>query len=291
MQALDLVRASRREINPSIRLIPADAFSIEQLTAAYNQTRVDYLVPMPMNAARLAEYIYVYNIDMQRSLVAIDNDQIMGLGMLGARPGRAWITRLGVLPAKRRRGTGEALMRGLLAAAQQCRPDLVILEVIKNNTPAHLLFLKLGFLETRELLVLRRPPGPPIYPAVGQTRRFDQAEALTRLADRPVAPAWTQETASFTKANDISGLWLTLADGECGWLVFQHQRFILSRLVLHTEQGDPALVGRALLAHLYQHFPDFDTHAENIAADDPHMPALHEAGFVESFRRIEMHLQ
>lgn len=36
--------------NDEIRLIPTSQFTIEQLTAIYNQTRVDYLVPMPMNA-------------------------------------------------------------------------------------------------------------------------------------------------------------------------------------------------------------------------------------------------
>ena len=41
----------------AIKLIPASEFSIEQLAAIYNQTRVDYMVPMPMNAARLADYV------------------------------------------------------------------------------------------------------------------------------------------------------------------------------------------------------------------------------------------
>ena len=40
--------------------------------------------------------------------------QSMGLAMLGVRPGRTWVTRLGVLPNRRRRGTGEALVRALL---------------------------------------------------------------------------------------------------------------------------------------------------------------------------------
>ena len=46
------------EISSALQIVPASSFSIEQLVAAYNQTRVDYLVPMPMNAARLAEYIH-----------------------------------------------------------------------------------------------------------------------------------------------------------------------------------------------------------------------------------------
>src|SRR5450756_913907 len=76
------------EIDTSLQLVPASSFSIHQLVAAYNQTRVDYLVPMPMNAARLAEYIHVYDVDLDRSQVAVEGDQILGLAMLGVRPGR-----------------------------------------------------------------------------------------------------------------------------------------------------------------------------------------------------------
>ena len=39
----------------SIEIIPADRFTVQELVDLYNQTRVDYLVPMPMNAERLAE--------------------------------------------------------------------------------------------------------------------------------------------------------------------------------------------------------------------------------------------
>ena len=66
-----------------MKLIPADQFTIEQLTEAYNQTRVDYIVPMPMNAARLQEYIDVYDVELAASWVAVnEQDEPLGLGML-----------------------------------------------------------------------------------------------------------------------------------------------------------------------------------------------------------------
>jgi hypothetical protein len=52
-------------------------------------------------------------------------------------------------------------MRALLSATDQLRIGYTCLEVITHNTPAHTLLLKLGFMETHELLILRRPPGPP----------------------------------------------------------------------------------------------------------------------------------
>ena len=140
-----------------MEIVPADRYTFEQLTEAYNQTRVDYLVPMPMNVARLREYAHVYDVNMAGSCVAVEGMTMLGLGMLGVRDGRAWITRLGVLPSGRRKGVGNALMAKLLEQAQQRGIDTVWLEVIKGNVPAHNLFRKFGFEETRELIVATRP--------------------------------------------------------------------------------------------------------------------------------------
>ena len=84
-------------------LLPASAFSYQELTDAYNHTRVDYLVPMPMNAKKLQAYVENYDIDLDASAVAIDGQEVLGLAMLGVREGRGWITRLGIINRLRRR--------------------------------------------------------------------------------------------------------------------------------------------------------------------------------------------
>jgi ribosomal protein S18 acetylase RimI-like enzyme len=280
----------------AFQLVPACQFTIEQLTAAYNQTRVDYLVPMPMNAARLADYIHVYDVDLDRSFVAVADGQTLGLGMLGVRPGRTWITRLGVLPVRRRRGVGRAITQALLGASEALGAGLTLLEVIKNNDPAYNLFVACGFQVTRELVVLRRPPGPPPQPPAGEVRRLDRAEVQARLAQRPPGASWVTQTESLLRAEGLMGLALSLPDGGQGWLIFQQQRHgrflvILSRLTLHTEQGDPVVVGRELLAHLHHRYPELDTHTENIPISDPHLPPFFDLNYVEAFRRIEMRRQ
>ena len=129
----------------SIELVKASSYSIEELTESYNQTRVDYMVPMPMNAARLAEYIHIYDIDLEQSLVALDGEQMLGLGMLAVRKGRSWITRLGLVANTRGKGIGRKVMEGLLANSEALSIPLTMLEVIKGNEPAHNLFRSLGF--------------------------------------------------------------------------------------------------------------------------------------------------
>jgi ribosomal protein S18 acetylase RimI-like enzyme len=273
----------------NIRLLPTSQFTIEELTEAYNQTRIDYMVPMPMNAARLVSYVKNYDVDMERSWVALDGDQILGLGMLGVRSGRTWVTRLGVLPNRRRRGTGEALVHNLMETTRALGRPLSILEVIKGNTPAHQLFAKVGFHKTRELVILRRPPGLPRIDPSGQPNWLEMDESLDLLCRHPVRPAWTNELESYLNAGDMHGLAVDLGSAGRGWMTFRKQKFLLSHFVLHTETGDPQQVAAALAAHLYNRYHHIDTYIENLPLDDPHLPVLRKLGFFEVFRRIEMH--
>jgi ribosomal protein S18 acetylase RimI-like enzyme len=296
-------QAVRRQSEPdtplagsSVKALPASRFSWDELVNAYNQTRIDYIVPMPMNVSRLREYVRDYDVDLTRSVVAVEANQILGLAMLGARPGRAWVTRLGVLPGRRQRGIGQLLMDQLLAQAQRLKASCVMLEVIKGNEPAYQLFRKLGFQDTRELLVLRRPPGPPTWrngssgPRGYAVEIVDSQQAVELVGRCCSQPSWLNEAPSLANAGHIAGLRVELADGGRGWLVYHHTVFQLTHLVLQAEAGDPQAVGQALLHALYTRHPAHDTIAENVAVDDPLLLALQELHYLEAFRRIEMRL-
>ncbi len=97
---MDCIDTSKRATTRTV-LRRASAFTVEELVNAYNQTRVDYIVPMPMNVRRLNEYIHNYDVKLEHSAVAMSGEQILGLSMLGVRPGHCWCTRLGVLPGRR----------------------------------------------------------------------------------------------------------------------------------------------------------------------------------------------
>jgi ribosomal protein S18 acetylase RimI-like enzyme len=273
----------------TIDLIPTNAFTVEELTEAYNHTRVDYLVPMPMNANKLQEYIKNYDIDMEASAVAIDGHEVLGLAMLGVRPGRGWITRLGVIRSNRRRGTGTALVNHLIEQARKKSLDYIIVEVIKNNKPAHNLFSTAGFVPTRDLLVLRRPPGlPTSQPLEAEIEVLGYDAAVELLAQRHSTPSWVDEKESLLNAGNLAALRARLNNGGMGWLVYQNTVFQLGRLVLQTEAGNPVEVARTLLFHLYMYHPAQDTKTENLPLDDPHWPAFKEIGYLEMFRRTEM---
>jgi ribosomal protein S18 acetylase RimI-like enzyme len=284
-----LTAPSARDVASAVTLLPTCQFTYEELVAAYNQTRVDYIVPMPMNATRLREYVHNYDVDIKASIVAVDERQILGLAMLGVRPGHTWVTRLGVLPVKRRRGTGQLLMEHLIAHSRHLGMPYVTLDVIKHNDPAYYLFLKLGFRDVRELLVIRRPPGPPAVAARSYSvEALDYCRAMELLRWRRDIPSWLCETESLVNAGGLAALRVELANGGWGWLVYQQTIFQLSRLVLQVEAGDPHLVALALLHALHVRHPALDAKSEDLPIDSPYWPALQEMGYLESFRRIEM---
>ncbi len=277
----------------TIEIIPADRFTLQELTDLYNQTRVDYLIPMPMNADRLGEYVHDFDVDLQHSSVARNSDgQVLGLSMLGIRGSIAWITRLGVLPASRRTGAGSALMDCMLENAAALGMDEIHLEVIKNNEPAYNLFRKKGFVESGNYLVMRHAPRPMLNPPQGEVAWLGFESALKRLESYPRHLTWINAAQSMRNSANTEGLHIRLHNGDSGWLVYRNTKFTLrstlSHLIMHTEQGDPNEVGRQLLSHLHNHYPHHDTYAENILENDPHLPAFQALGYFTNFSRIEM---
>ena len=277
----------------TIELLSAQRFTMQELTELYNQTRVDYLVPMPMNAERLAEYVHDFDIDLTHSCVARSADGgMLGLSMLGVRRNKAWITRLGVLPASRRTGAGSALMDFMLEGAASQGLKETDLEVIKNNLPAYNLFLQKGFAETSEYLVMRRAPHPATEPLQGRVSWLDTEEATDTVRSYPSHLTWINAYESMRNSPNVQGMKLELPNGSTGWLVYRNTKFTLrstlSHLIMHTEHGDPHEVGTQLLPNLHNRYPHHDTYAENISQNDPHLSAFQASGYFTNFSRIEM---
>jgi ribosomal protein S18 acetylase RimI-like enzyme len=277
-----------------LKAVPANQFTIEELTDIYNQTRMDYIVPMPMNAKRLAEYIHVYSGDLSASCVIVDDDGPCGLGILGVRPNRAWITRLGVVAEKRKSGAGRLIMDFLIESAQNKGINTIWLEVIQGNKPAHNMFNRYGFKKTRELLVIRRPPNfvsddiAELDAFIEDIEPIARGVALDLLTHRRERPNWLNETESMENVANLGALMIRCQDGCGGWASFDVGKFQLTRIVVEVTCGDPVLVSAALLRAIHRHYPTKDTVIENIAADDPKWPGFQKLGYFDSFRRVEM---
>jgi GNAT superfamily N-acetyltransferase len=274
-----------------MEIIPADRFTFEELTEAYNQTRVDYLVPMPMNVARLREYAHAHNVRLASSYVAIHGHTMLGLGMLGLRQQRSWITRLGVLPSGRRRGVGQALLEALVTESIHQQRQQIWLEVIKGNKPAHRLFSKFGFHETRELIVARRAPGVQAKSMatldVRRVTNLNHEDALILLAHRKKRPNWLNETETMYNLRNLSALLVELHNGGRGWVTYHAGLLQLTRINVEVVTGDPVEVTATVLQVLHRRHKRQDAIAENILSDEL-WEGYQKAGYFDVFRRLEM---
>jgi GNAT superfamily N-acetyltransferase len=78
-------------------------------TAAYE----GYVVPMHIDEAALAWMQEKFDFDLDASRIAFLEGEPVGLANLAVRGPDAWVGGIGVVPAARRTGAGEALMRAL----------------------------------------------------------------------------------------------------------------------------------------------------------------------------------
>ena len=273
------------------RCVPASDYTYEELTDIYNQTRVDYIVPMPMNAKRMREYVNNYDVDLPSSVVAMYDDTITGVGMLGLRDNRAWITRLGIIPTGRRLRNGSFLMDALIDQARRNDADVIQLEVIDGNEPAYNMFVKYGFQETRKLAIIRRPPSPPQFenplPAANIITLTDD-EIMHCLANRPSGMSWVEETPSMVKTEKLFGYRLEAQNGESGWIVFYSSAFQMGNFVVDATSDSYNDIVLSLLHNLHRRHGIKDTKIENVPLDHPLLELFKQAGYIESFRRIEM---
>ena len=132
-----------------MRLVPAEAFSVEELAALFTRGYEGYFVPIQVDAATMSAYIESWDIDLERSRIALVDDAPAGIANLAVRGERGWIAGIGVVPEARRRGIGRALMKAILAQS----PPIVSLEVIDKNASAIALYQQLGFQVRRTLEV------------------------------------------------------------------------------------------------------------------------------------------
>lgn len=270
--------------------VPTSTYDFTQLADIYNRAREDYIVPMPMNPKRMQEYVSSYDISLDSSFVALakDDEEVDGICMLGVRDERTWITRLGVIPSRRRRKSGEFLMRAEMDESRRIGKKFMQLEVIKGNDPAHRLFLKLGFVPTRELLVIRRPPSTLNHDLIPkmEIEPIPDEMIFSLLEERDDKAAWTEETPSLRNAGNMKGLRVRLESGERGWIIFQRSPFQLSHFVLAAQCSEEMMA--ALIAAVHSQHPLQDTKIENLASLHPTWPVYKRMGYMIAFERIEM---
>lgn len=251
---------------------------------------------MPMTPARLKEYIDTYDVNLPASCVVIDGEEpelIMGLGMLGVRENRSWITRVGVLPYTRKLGAGSHIIDELILTSEKLGIEFTWLEVISGNEPAHRLFVRNRFKQTRELMVLRRPPGTKIeaegeLPSPKTIETIDRTAAIQQMVFEDERPNWLNQSETFQNVSKLEVRKLVFANGWEGWVFYEKTLLQLKRVFVQVLSGPADKVTARVLAWLHREFPMPDAACENFEVNDPRIQGYLRVGYFESFRRIEM---
>ena len=280
-----------------LTLQPAARFSHRRLTELLNQAYAGYFIPVQFDAIQLAMMCDDMDVDLARSLVAVVDSVPagtsvgtavgvpVGMALLSVRGSEGWVSAVGVCPAWRRRGVGRTILQRIQRDAREAGLDVLRLEVLEQNQAGVGLYRSLGFSITRDLLVLKRPPG------------FDHPEPLRRLDLRLVRPqkllmsyaefhdidpSWQRRLRSLQKrASRIQGQALFQDGRLAGYVLFQTQTEVILVLDLAVDPEVPDRVGtaRRLLFSLHAESPALGGYIINVPAEDPLLSAFTGLGY------------
>jgi GNAT superfamily N-acetyltransferase len=242
----------------------------ELFTAAYE----GYVFPFRVDEPLLATMEEAFDFDVDAGRIAYRDDEPVGLGNLGVRGEDAWIGGVGVVPAARRSGVGEALMRALHERARDRGVRRVWLEVIFENAGAHALYAKLGYRPVRDVDVWFLPIAEG---GESVAHEVSTDEAHTRIRElRNEREPWQRADETVVNYGDCRGL--ATDDGAAVY------RLSGENVQLLQLAGQ----ARALLRELQCLGP---VSMLNLPENDPVAPAFRELGGSVRVRQHEMLLE
>lgn len=244
------------------------------LTDVLNRAFSGYIVPLQITTDDLDSMIERDDILLDRSLVAYDAGNAVGVALVAIRPGRGGtrtrLASMGVAPEGRRNGTGRLLLRRVIDAARTGGSRTLQLEVFVNNAPARTLYESAGFVPIRRLLGFSVPAVPIRASASGDValRPATSRELLPIFAacvgaEPPdAAPPWQLDAPALLRFGPPSALYVvdaSAAGGAVGYLILGQTRpaaglVHLGILPAWRRQG---LATTALVAALRRH-PDVE---------------------------------
>jgi ribosomal protein S18 acetylase RimI-like enzyme len=235
-----------------------------------NAAFAGYFVPFHVDEAAVTRMTEWFDLDLDASRIAFRDGEPVGFGMLGIRGEDAWIGGVGVVPAARRAGIGDALMRALHEEARAHGVRRVWLEVIVENTGALDLYDKLGYELVQDVEVWTLPGTDAELEA-----REVPAEEVRALIPHRHEP-WQRADGTLAHYDDVRGL--VTDDGAMLFCVRS------TSAQLQQYAGEPEPLIRALRTFK-------DVYILNLPENDPAADVLHELGGTVTVRQHEMLLE
>src|SRR3954453_12282778 len=186
-----------------IALRPATSLTLAALAELFTPAYEGYVLPFVIDEPTLRFMVDAFDIDLEASRIAYSNGEPIGLVNLAIRADEAWIGGIGVVPAARRQGVAEGLMRAAHDEARARGVGRVWLGVMEQNEGAFRLYEKLGYEVVREVEVwtLAEDSAP------GLAREVSASEANARIrALRTAREPWQRSDATLAHYDDALGL-------------------------------------------------------------------------------------
>ena len=251
----------------TVEVRPASSLDLERLAGLFNEAYSDYFVPISLDPPTLVLISELWDIDLDASRVAGEE----AFALLGVRGDRGWIGGMGVVPAARRRGHGEAVMRRVIEEARARGLREVSLEVLVQNEPARRLYEKLGFEFVRELEIWELGAV-----AGGDAQEISLDEALAEIRSRRTShEPWQRAdaTVDHLRSHDPPPIGLAVDGGAA---IVRLSGDHSSILQLAADDPRPLLAAVTPLIWL------------NVPAEDPASRALSELGARVSEHQLEL---
>jgi len=287
-----------------LRFLPASSFALGALADIFTRSFENYFYPGATTVEVLARRARHESLDLHRSLVMLDGEEIVGQAMIGLRGDHAWCGGFGVMLPFRGRGLARPLAEAMLHQARQAGARTFSLEVLTRNERAFRTYTGAGFRTRRDLLILERRGTEPttdhrtgtIYRAPTtdhQTGCSDAGRSVVevapvRLLERfaplhPVPATWQRDLPSLLVQSGLSGLAVPAGDTISAYVLYRAGADGSARIAdlgaTDVAQAD------ALLAALQARFTRLAT--VNEPGDSPLIAAFESAGFVETDRQHE----
>ncbi|MFN2283392.1 MAG: GNAT family N-acetyltransferase [Anaerolineae bacterium] len=263
----------------SVDLVPATALSYDRLTFLINQAYMNYYLPVWIDAAQFARMCVVEDIDLRKSVVALNEDTPVGIALLSLRGDTGWLSGVGVLASWRRQGIARRLIEYLQATAQAEALRTVRLEVLAQNEGGLALYQQLDFRWERDLLVLTLEPGTfeplPLPPGIAPASPSVILASYTDFHDTRMP--WQRQLPSFLHRQDeLRGLALWEASRMVGYVLYQLQQgnHVVVDLAVDPAHSHRPQAARTLLTAMHSARPDMGGSTINLPTDDPLLPAF-----------------
>jgi len=261
----------------ALELAAASTLERAERAALFTAGYEGYLLPFQVDEAALGFMEHAFDLVPEASLLARVDGELVGLANLGLRGTDAWVGGVGVVPAHRGGGVGEALMRGLADEARSRGVERVWLEVIVENTAALSLYEKLGYGHVRDVEVWSLPGEEG---ARNSPVPLEEAHAFIRER-RSWREPWQRSDATLSRLSDLGPAPQGVLEDGGAAIVRQGP----GRVAIVQLGGDPRAVLRAIRGL------GETVSLVNLPVEDPAATALRQLGGEIVVRQHELLLE